>query len=332
MQTSLFDRVFSARRPAWVVLFVCLLSMLLPVGIAALDGAFPQVFTQGHWRVLYLPLAIILYIWLISPLLARRGAEVIRAMQSITNLDEENFTALVKKATTILPWQEVLVFGIGFMLGFWAAQASGFEQSMPALRIYWFIASSLMDGVVLWAIFVSVSSTRLNAALHRQPLQIDLFEQAPFEAIGRQSLLLALVFTGGITISVVFSIQVGSLLTLGAWLVYLGLILATVLIFFFSMLPTHQVLSKARQAELVPLRRLILRTSRELVRRLGASEPPGDLPAQIQALTLYEGRLLAVRTWPYNTAMLRTLFFSVFIPLLTVLVRRAAEVLFLSNP
>ena len=34
----------------------------------------------------------------------------------------------------------------------------------------------------------------------------------------------------------------------------------------------------------------------------------------ISALIAYEERLQAARTWPYNTAMLRTLFFSIIVP------------------
>ena len=34
------------------------------------------------------------------------------------------------------------------------------------------------------------------------------------------------------------------------------------------------------------------------------------------------------RTWPYNTTMLRTLFFSVLFPIGTLLVRLGFEVLF----
>ena len=42
-------------------------------------------------------------------------------------------------------------------------------------------------------------------------------------------------------------------------------------------------------------------------------------PAQLtDALLAYEDRLKEARTWRYNTAMLRTLFISVLVPVITV--------------
>jgi hypothetical protein len=37
---------------------------------------------------------------------------------------------------------------------------------------------------------------------------------------------------------------------------------------------------------------------------------------EYNALIAYEARLRTVSTWPYNTAMLRTIFFSILAPLL----------------
>jgi hypothetical protein len=52
------------------------------------------------------------------------------------------------------------------------------------------------------------------------------------------------------------------------------------------------------------------------------------LPAQIAALVAYEERLKAARTWPHNVSILRTLFFSIFIPLMSILARVAVDLLF----
>ena len=48
--------------------------------------------------------------------------------------------------------------------------------------------------------------------------------------------------------------------------------------------------------------------------RIAGEESSGSLAAEINALAVYEDRLHAARTWPYNTAMLRALFFSLIIP------------------
>ena len=53
----------------------------------------------------------------------------------------------------------------------------------------------------------------------------------------------------------------------------------------------------------------------------------GTIASQINALTAYEQRLKATPTWPYNTGMLRTLFFSILMPLISVMVKMALDVL-----
>jgi len=326
--SSWFDRVFNRKRPIWVVLLVCLLFLLLPFGIAFLDGLLNKAFRQGFWRVLVLPPAIIIYIYLISPLIASVGEHVIRSLQPYTSLDAESYAAVINSASYIRPLHEVLVLCVGIILGVLSAQAGGFTQQMPTLRAYWFVASSLMYGVLLWTIFVSVASTRVNAAMLRLPLKIDLFNQAPFEAVGRQSLLLALVFVGGITISILFSMRKESLLSPSVWVGYLVMILVTVLIFFLSMYPTHRVLAQVKKSELDLVQKQIYKSFRELLRRVDENQSIEDLPTQINTLTLYEQRIQAMRSWPYNTSMLRTLFFSVIVPLATFLARRIGEMVF----
>lgn len=325
---SLFDRLFSHKSPAWLILLVSGLLLLLPFGIAFLDGVLPDVLQKGYWRALFLPPAIILYIWLVSPLISRVWADVIRAIQSYTSLDDESLAAVLKAASYIHPLHEGLVFSSGFIFGLFSAQSVGLYQNAPLLRIYWFVSNGLMFGILFMTIFVSVASTRVNAALHRQPFQIDIFDQSPFEAIGRWSLLLALVFVGGITISILFSVEMDNLFSLEAWLVKLVLILVTVLIFFLSMYPTHKVLAQAKKSELDLVQKHIYKTFRDLLKQSDENQPIGDLSTQINTLALYEQRLQAVRTWPYNTSMLRTLFFSVLFPLLTALVRKVSEALF----
>jgi glucan phosphoethanolaminetransferase (alkaline phosphatase superfamily) len=162
----------------------------------------------------------------------------------------------------------------------------------------------------------------------RLPLNIDLSNQAPLEAVGRQSLLLALVFVGGITISILFSMRKESLLSLEVWASYLVLILVTVLIFFLSMYPTHRVLAQVKKKELELVRKQIQKTFREILRRVEENQPIDELPTQINTLTLYEQRIQASRSWPYNTAQLRTLFVSVIVPLATFLARRIGEMIY----
>ena len=55
---------------------------------------------------------------------------------------------------------------------------------------------------------------------------------------------------------------------------------------------------------------------------LDKREDVAAISSQINALSIYEKHLMEARTWPYNFSMLRTLFFSVLIPVFTMLATR----------
>ena len=184
-----------------------------------------------------------------------------------------------------------------------------------------------MYGLLAWTICVAVASTRVIAALHRQPMRIDILDSRSFETIGRQSLVLALVFLGGITLSLLLSFQFENLTTPEFWIIYVLLIMVTLLIFFLNMYPAHRVLAAEKERQLVPVRGHIQRLCQDLVAHLEGDQDTGNLGAEINALEIYEKRLQAVRTWPYNTTMLRALLFSVLIPLGSLLARVAIEFL-----
>ena len=62
-----------------------------------------------------------------------------------------------------------------------------------------------MCGLLGWLGFTSIANTRLVNHLLRLPLRVDPLDITPFEAIGRQSLVLALAFVGGNTISLLLA-------------------------------------------------------------------------------------------------------------------------------
>jgi hypothetical protein len=324
--TSRIERTLIKDRPLWVRLVISLFFLLLPIVAAYLDGVLDEFLREGQWRVLSLAPIIILYIWFIAPAMSRGEAEVVRSMRPLVPLEAEDFSSIVERESRVDPRHEWLAIGLGAVLGFVSAQTSGFDMGVSWLAFYWFLSLALMYGLLAWVILGTVASTRLNAAIHRQSLRVDILDPTQFEAIGRLSLLLALVFIGGITLSLVITFQPENISEPSFWLTYLLLVLAILLIFFLNMRPTHRLLSAARLEELEPLQRQINLSCRELVRRLEVNQDPDSLPTEINALIAYEQRLLAARTWPYNTTMLRTLFFSVFIPLGSVLARLLVEV------
>lgn len=326
--SSRFDRILSKQRPLWQKLLVSLIFLLLPFIAAAFDGVLYEYLLLGRWRFFLLAPSIILYIWFVSPAMARSEVDVIRSIRPLIPMDDKEFSQMVRRESQVNPRYEWLSFGIGALLGIISALTSGMDQNVSSLLFYWFFSMAIMYGLLGWVIFAAIASTRFNAALHSQPLQFDILDPEPFEVVGRQSLLMALVFIGGITLSLLLTFQLENISSPALWLSYLLLVLITLLIFFLNMRPTHQILVTARQGELKPLQQKINTLCRELMLRLDTKQDAGSIPEEINALVAYESRLLSARTWPYNTSMLRTLFFSVLIPIGSVVTRLLFEILF----
>jgi hypothetical protein len=137
-----------------------------------------------------------------------------------------------------------------------------------------------------------------------------------------------LVFVGGITLSLPFvATQPGALQQPMFWVIYTPLVAVPVIVFFLGMTPVHRVLAAAKDRELQAVQQRLQRLCRNLMEHLEGHQETGNLPAEINALAVYEQRLERARTWPYNTGMLRTLIFSVLIPAATVLAKIAVDVL-----
>jgi hypothetical protein len=81
------------------------------------------------------------------------------------------------------------------------------------------------------------------------------------------------------------------------------------------------VLAEARKTELHAVRAQIAAICRALSQSLARDQATGTLAADLNALVSYENRLKESRTWPYNTAMLRTLLLSGLVPLVPVVGR-----------
>ena len=325
---TLFDRTFGTSRPLHIKLLVSLVLLGLPFVAATLDGELGEFLSSGVWRMFILPPSIILYIWLLAPIMTRVSHEVIEALRPVVDLDDQSFDRLVAEASFINPRKEGMAFGVGFLLGILSAIASGLDADVMWLSAYILVSNSLMYGLLAWIIYGSVASTRVHAELHQQKLKFDILDTSPFNAVGRQSLLLAVVFVGGITLSFLLAFQPDNVVAPEFWLVYLVLIIATVLIFFLNMRPTHQALSVEKERQLRRVRRHFRQASHSLLEGMDRDQTPGELAAEINALAAYEARVQAARTWPYNTTMLRTLFFSVLLPLGTMLARKLVDLFF----
>jgi len=311
---SLPGRLVGQPKSPWITAGIGLVLVLAPLGAAQLSGVLAELIRNGNVRQVLLPSAIILYILIVSPIMDRMQDGVLRAFRPLVLLDDEEFVRLVAEASRISPIGEAAAFGLGAALGLWLGLSAFTDEGLLWLKLCLYALFSLMVGMLAWTIYGAIAGTRLTTELQRQPLQIDIFDIKPFEPIGRLSLAMSLVILGGVVLAMLLGLSPGTLSDWRNWLMYVVLALVSVLLFFLSMRDTHRVLVAAKKREFDAVQGHILRSCRMLLERLDAGGQAGSLSAEINALVAYEKRVEATGTWPYNTAMLRTLFVSVIIP------------------
>jgi peptidoglycan/LPS O-acetylase OafA/YrhL len=318
---SLFDRVISKNRPGRFLIGIFLFFAITLLGAILLDNTLEEFMRNPSWRGLMIPPTIILYILTVAPGMARMENRVLESFHEITLLDNDEFLEIVSHKTRIHLKNELAVIGFGFIIGIIAALGST-DGQFSWLTLYWILTSIAMYVLLVWTIYVSIMSTQVTSTLLGQPMKVDPFDTKPFEPIGKQSLRIALVFIGGITISLVFiGTDFSKFFNPLFWLIYIPLALVPLILFFLNMVPTHRVLANAKARELDSVRDHLKVSFRALHHRLNNNINTEIIPAEINALAEYEKHLQETRTWPYNTAMLRTLFFSILIPVGTLIGR-----------
>jgi hypothetical protein len=325
---SLLSRLVGQRQYPWLTIGVSLILLLAPIVAAYLDGILDRLVREDFGRFSYLAPVVTIYILVVTPIMNRGDDSVVEAFRPLVLLDDEEFDRLLDEASRTSPATEGVAFGVGAAFGLWLGQSWLADTDILWLRLVHALSAGLMWGLLVWTIYGAVASTRVSAELHRQPLRIDIFDTEPFEPIGRQSLVMALAFVGGIVLATIFALDGENILHWQNLLIYSFLALVPILVFFLNMRGTHRVLAVEKERELEAVERSIRRACRTLKERVDAQESSGTLATEIDALVVYEERLKEARTWPYNTAMLRTLFVSVVLPAGVALAQRILGMLF----
>jgi hypothetical protein len=295
---------------------ISLILVSVPFVAAALDGVLDSFLSHGSGRPLLQAPVVILYILLVAPRMAKNDAHMLNAFRPLVLIDNDAFNRLVREASRIHPFGEVAAMLVGVLIGFGLSLPWLSFIETPWLRISIPVMQCLMFGLLIWTVYSSVSSTRVIKALHQQPLQIDILNIKPFEPMGRHSLVTSLVFVGGVTLAVIFGLNIESMLAWQSWISILPFLVIPVIIFFLSMGHTHRVLAREKRRALHEVGQRLNDASSLLRSRIALGEDLGNVAIEYTALLAYEARVKAAFTWPFNTAMLRTLSFSVILPFL----------------
>lgn len=302
--------------PLWRKVLLTLLLLALPFGLADLEGARATLLNRETWRTAYFPTVAMLYIVAVAPWIWQAEQEVIQGLQPLITSELKSDEALAYTGWWRSSWGDWCTFGAGLLAGVLLL----ISQPIPDLRYwavrYWIATVLVTCGALVWLIYAALGSARVTALLHQRIRHEDPFDITPFEPVGRQGLVLALIFVGAITLSVLF---IYGRTMFWAWqnlVIYAVLVLATGLIFFIVMWPTHQTLRRAKRQELAGIQRLIGHTMRTLEAQVAEGADTQAVVNEVPVLLTLEQRLQQTRTWPYDTEMLRTLFISVLAPLI----------------
>jgi len=116
-QDSFLRKFLSQPRPTWVTFVISAVLLLVPFLAAQLDGLGAELVRTGSWRPLLIGPVIIIYILIVSPILARDDSEALRAFRPIVQLDDQTFSRVVERAGYIKPLYEILILALGAVFG-----------------------------------------------------------------------------------------------------------------------------------------------------------------------------------------------------------------------
>jgi len=332
--SSLLEELAERTRLSWpqVAIMVGLVLILFLVGAAYLDGVVAGPFNAEFWQNGMLYPALITYMLLLYPILRRLSERAIEAFRPLLLINDDDFNGLLAEMPLFNRRRQWLALGIGVVGGLllwrpWdyygptGAWLSSGGRSGGWVPLYQVVALGLMYGLLGYFIHASLFSTRLFTELHRQPLEINIFDRRPLEPIARWSLGIVLSYIGGITLSLLFIPQRLSIIQ--NIIMYSTFILVSALMFFLNMMSTHRAIAEAKNRELNMVRDNLAAASQALKERAtkGQVEDTETLSDSIRAWVTYEKRVKEVPEWPYTADIRRNLVLSILLPLAAFMVK-----------
>jgi hypothetical protein len=315
------------RSGGWIAAGLVLGFLLAPAIVSRVDGiGMPRLLADYRALLIY-PL-LIAYLLVTGHLVQKTRVSVARALRPLVQLDEGAFGEVVARSSRVNPRGEWAALAVG--LGVGLAINVVFEPVEPEpyfLERYAYLARIIVWGFVAWAVYAAFAVTRLTNTLLRQPLRVDIFDLRPFQPIGRQSLWLSLMFVGGMVLGLLSSNFTEAELRLEYLISNAFVVALIVAVFFVNTHGVHRVLAAAKRQRLATVERNLAGAYYRLEALIAERQDTHATATELSALALSKQELRSIRTWPYNTEMLRTLFISVVTPLLVALARVTADLL-----
>lgn len=302
-------------RPFRLKLLVVLGLLGLPFGLAWLDGAQSIQYFFAQWRTVVFPVVAIGYVVAVIPWIGRTERKVADGLRPLVSEDSQAYATLGNRLWWRSSRGDWFAFALGFLGGIPLLHDWGLEGAWHWAEWYILVMYLVVYGCLTWLIYTAAGSARLTALRHRYILHEDPFDLTCFEPVGQQGLVLALIFVGGILISLPFAGRRDLFRHWQTWVIYSTLISSTVLVFFVVMWPTHRTLQRVKLHTLADVQRAISTAFRALQAMRAGNADTRLAATELQAWITLEQRLKQTRTWPYDTEMLRILFLSILTPI-----------------
>ena len=259
-ESSISVERWLARLPVsrpWALAILWLVLMAVPLVAVVADHALPALVQERRTHyVFFAPFMVVYILAVVSPL-ERSRRQVAQALRPLVQIDDAAFVAVVAHACRRRPGVEALgaLAGIAFVL-----LISGWptlDPQYPVTSAYVYAANIAIFAAIGWIAAVIFEITRLTDELLRQPIRVNILDISPFEAVGRQSLLLSLVFLGGTVLSLVFVVSPARLQDFLNWqniVIYSVMLTLTAVAFFLGMYSTHRLLSATKHEQMTQTR------------------------------------------------------------------------------
>ncbi|MFX1265861.1 MAG: hypothetical protein ACFFH0_10815 [Promethearchaeota archaeon] len=294
---------------AAVAILAIILTGLL-VLVAYLEGSFTNGIDWSFWR-LGLQAAIIVYVFMIMPLIQRLWNRALQSLHSILP-ESEQLEIIEKIARYNRRWEwTALLLGVIFFV----VLGQPWSWDMQSTDVYVLVTSLVMFGLLGWLIYDGLSSTLRLAQLYRQHLKLDIFDSELLLPVARWSLSVSFAYVGGISISVIFQ-PLENLREIQNIIIYSVLLCVTVLVFFISMWSTHKAMTSAKERELAVVRENLTDARQKLKQQVAESisSDSDRLHSTLAVWSIYEKHIREAPTWPFNAGILGRLAASVLLP------------------
>jgi hypothetical protein len=307
---ALSDRLW--RWPWQWTALLALAYILVPFAVMFATGALPTVIDTGTWRLILLPSGLTVYNLIAAPLFNGLHGEIVASLRPLSTLSDEEYSALTIAAETRSRRLAWVAFGTGVAL---QLIVFGPPDAFRPLDTYIFLSFVFMFGTLGWLVYRAFASTHLSRILSRQPLKVDIFDITPFEPIGRQSLVLAMVFMGGIIVGIALVVRWEGFLKWESVIIYSIVLTIAAFAFVFGMWPTHKLLAETKREHLRNALETIATAYAKLLTQKAQNGETFEAETEVSTWTVLETRLRDTRTWPYNTEMLRTFVITILTPI-----------------